>query len=796
MKKFIFLFGVLLPLISYSQQTGKDGFYNEPVEFADYVNQDVLNGFYENEQSLTQLNFNSERPWTVYSDREDNSVYDKFNGSRTIAKLDFLQPLFVKEIRGSWLQVYSMKKKEIGWINVKYLVICRYAMLNRGTAAPRKGMALISLNEDVDPEKLENSDLLQYPYYLNPDLNSGSFRGKSDKFRIYFVLKETESALLLSETDKLTENRKQNQSAVIGWMRNLNITNWNTRVCLEPSTSRKAVSKYNGSVIPVFANESDLEGMYLRPEPTENAIMKNIVSDTLLSPYIMRMPILEHISRKKKKVATVGKLNYEISNNTDGDINCLAEIGKIEEKLRNINIVFVIDGTQSMRKFYPPVVASITELIKDPSIDIDANIRFGAIIYRDYLDGNDAYNVYPLTNDYEEITTKLVHTPTFSSNPDLPEAQYNGLINGIPGVGFEEGQTNIVILIGDVGNRDPDKQGYTLEKAINVMEPYDVSFIAFQVAQGPDFPYITFNLDSKGFIDGVFSNKKTEVSKSTGTLIPSPIIPNTFQYVMDDNIEITNLYGFGRFTFANRDKPMSTSELKRNVRDAIESNLDALQEKLINWKALCGDGAGSIKNNGARGGKYEEELLRNLARKMATKTGKSYEKCIEALRKVGEFSFVGYTSTEFYSTGVSCYENVVYLSQTEFDDLTDVFNRLLQRRGSNSTKRQFKEALSQQVKSVLGSDMDQSYIDQLTLEEVWNIILSLPFDKDFKYGQVGTTRLKDLVNMKDPNFDLFYDDYIRKIQGFGPAKYEKDRSFKMGGTRHYWVPLNDFPGNG
>ena len=82
----------------------------------------------------------------------------------------------------------------------------------------------------------------------------------------------------------------------------------------------------------------------------------------------------------------------------------------------------------------------------------------------------------------------------------------------------------------------------------------------------------------------------------------------------------------------------------------------------------------------------------------------------------------------------------------------------------------------------------------LHYKKVWKEVGG--FDEDFKYGQVGTTRLKDLVNMNDPNFDLFYDDYIRKIQGFGPAKYEKDRSFKMGGTRHYWVPLNDFPGNG
>jgi len=789
MKKFsLLIIAITSVTVAFGQNVNKKGFYYEPIEFSDYVRQDEMSRFYDGTTPLSILNFNSERTWIVYSDRDNNPVFDRING-RESGKVDFMEPLYVKDIKGSWLHVVlkSNRKRDLGWINAEYLILSRYALLSSGTSAPKKGMALISfIDPNINTSQFENSDLVQYQYFSDPDLNSKSFKGKSDKFEIYFVLKETQTSKLLSLTDKISENRAQAQSAVRGWMANLNITSWDTRVCLEPSIQRSAVDDYEKKIIPVFPNERDLRTMYNRPNPTEGAIMKNVVSDTLLSPYIMRMPVLEHIDSKNKKVATVGQINYEIQNNKP--LPCLPEIDKLQAKLMNINVVFVIDGTQSMNGFYQPVVSSITDFI-DQGLDVKANVRFGSIIYRDYLDGPQSYNVYPLTDNYDRIKKQLLNTPRISADKDLPEAQYNGFIKGVPEVGFVEGQTNIIVLIGDAGNHESDS--VTLDEVVSVLEPYDVSFIAFQVIQGSDYSYMTFNLDSKEYIKGVFANRRTEFLNSGGELIQHTAIKNTFQFVMQDDIVITNLYGFGRFTYANMGEAMSTVELKKNIQNAINENVDALTRKIADLRAICGDGGVSK----ASGQVYSEELLRYLARKLSESTGKSFEECAQMLRNLNEFSFVGYTSTEFYGKKSQCYDNVVYLTSTEFDRLKQVLEDFY--KGGNTTKSKisFKDALSEQSKAILGSQVEQSYIDNLTLDEVWKITMNIPFDSQNRYGSLRYTRIKDLVNTTNPDFDAFYQDFMRKCSNFGPQWYS-DRSFIMGGTTHYWVPLNDFPGNG
>jgi|SaaInlStandDraft_1057018.scaffolds.fasta_scaffold02756_4 hypothetical protein len=776
--------------VAFGQNVNKKGFYNEPIEFSEYARQDVMNGFYDGTTPLSVLNFNSERTWTVYSDRDNNLVFDRING-RESGEIDFMEPLYVKDIQGSWLQVVlkSNPKQDLGWINAEYLILSRYAVLSSGTSAPKKGMALMSfMDEGVTGSQLDNVTKGQYDYFSNPDRNTRSIIGKSNKFQIYFVLKETPSSTLLSLTDKISENKNQARSSVTGWMNEMHITGWDTRVCLEPSNQRRAVDDYTGKIIPVFPKERDLAIMYNRPDPTKGAIFKNVLSDYLLSPYIMRMPILEHIDSKNKKVATVGQINYEIQENKKNDFVCLEEIDKLQAKMMNINVVFVIDGTQSMNSFYQPVVSSITDFI-DQGLDVSANVRFGSIIYRDYLDGPQAYNVYPLTDNYERIKKQLLNTPRVSADKDLPEAQYNGLVKGVPKVGFEEGQTNIIVLIGDAGNHEPDS--ITLDEVVAVLDPYDVNFIAFQVIQGTDYSYMTFNLDSKEYIKGVFANRKTEFTNEGGELIEHISNKNTFQFVMQDDIDITNLYGFGRFTYANMGEAMSTVELKKNIQNAIEENVEALTKKIVDLRAICGDGT-----TGTVGGpEYTEEVLRVLAKSLSESTGKSYEECIQILRNLKEFSFIGYTSTKFYSKRSQCYENVVYLTATEFDRLKKVLEDFY--KGGNTTKAKiaFKDALSEQSKAILGSQVEQSYIDNLTLNEVWNITMNIPFDSKNKYGALRNTRIKDLVNTTNPDFEAFYQDFLRKCSNFGPQWYS-DRSFKMGGTTHYWVPLNDFPGNG
>ena len=182
--------------VALGQNVNKKGFYNEPLEFSEYARQDVMNGFYDGTTPLSVLNFNSERTWIVYSDRDNNLVFDRING-RERSEIDFMEPLYVKDIQGSWLQVVlkSNPKRDLGWINAEYLILSRYALLSSGTSAPKKGMALISfIDPNINTSQLENSSLIQDQYFSDPGLNSNSFKGKSDKFEIYFVLKKTQTS--------------------------------------------------------------------------------------------------------------------------------------------------------------------------------------------------------------------------------------------------------------------------------------------------------------------------------------------------------------------------------------------------------------------------------------------------------------------------------------------------------------------------------------------------------------------------------------------------------------------------
>ena len=165
--------------VALGQNVNKKGFYNEPLEFSEYARQDVMNGFYDGTTPLSVLNFNSERTWIVYSDRDNNLVFDRING-RERSEIDFMEPLYVKDIQGSWLQVVlkSNPKRDLGWINAEYLILSRYALLSSGTSAPKKGMALISfIDPNINTSQLENSSLIQYQYFSDPGLNSNSFKG-------------------------------------------------------------------------------------------------------------------------------------------------------------------------------------------------------------------------------------------------------------------------------------------------------------------------------------------------------------------------------------------------------------------------------------------------------------------------------------------------------------------------------------------------------------------------------------------------------------------------------------------
>jgi len=699
-----------------------------------------------------------------------------------------MEPLAVKEVKGNWLLVYSLvykkgynieKHKERGWVNVSKLLISSYAVLNeKGT--PKKGMALISL--DNAKQAFAKNGFERYKFFSSPDLEN--LKDSSRKFEIYYILKENKGTKLLSRTDKLNQGTQEElRYKVGGWMSNFNITSWDHRVCLEVASSENANKEYMTLNIPVYPTEDKLNNFVVSGvDDTEGSIMKFNVSKQRPNPYIMRMPILKNIDGKSKKVATVGTLKDNTSS--------LIEIARLRQKiqiannkLQNVNILFVIDGTQSMSPYYKTIAKSISEIIENNKLSRANNkLRFGAVIYRDYADGEQSCEVEPLTSDHKLIINKLLTTHCMSSDLDLPEAQYNGLTEGIKRAGFNKDQSNIIVLIGDAGNHQPDPQGKSKEQVIKLMKSFEVSLITFQVFYGGDQTFSDFNQDAKYYLretGKLFSyNNNVDVR-----LNPVGNIKNTYKLIYNDRItnKPINLYMFGRFTYASNTEPMSTKILEQNIIGSVFEYLEWVTE-IINKSESIG--------NGATGTKYDETIKKYFCEKYNF----TDSECKTFFEKVEEFSFEGYTNTRFYEKQADCFVPVVFLSATELDRIEKTLNVL--KSGDLSTtekKKAFQNSLLEQTNRMLGNESSDNILNK-NLNEIWDIILAIPFDKNKRYGKLSTTKLIDIDKLDNKTFNEFMINFEVSVNKFSENRF-RDYSFELAEQTFYWIPLNSFPGN-
>lgn len=800
----------LLSLPIFSQKLDRDGFIVVPDELTSYQKLSFMNELYDGRRRLESLKFTKDDPWIIYSDRSDNPVYDRPSGRAVGKPLDFMEPLLIKEIQGDWLLVYSRtletngrysnKPVERGWIKASNTVLSRYAVLNEKSAT-KKAMALISLQEG----QLETEDIpqnLQKNYNLYYDPAKRDFKGVSQKFIIRFILKESGNTKLLTNTDKLNDNAVELKNNVAGWMANFHITEWDHRLCLEPASNSRAVDAYNGFDVPVFPTPDRLERSYTTGN-VRGSILRNRLSTKLQSPYIMRLPILENLGGRDdlKQVATVGRLNEDESSKE--------KVGDLQEKVKeltlmqkNIDIVFAVDGTSSMAPFYQAVAQSIKRIIKQNEyLGLDANLRFGAIIYRDYADGSDAVQVMRLTSDIRKVEEWLVQVKCKSADKDLPEAQYNGLIEGVNKVGFQQGYSNLIVLIGDAGNHFPDPKNKSLEKVVDVMDQYDMNLISFQVINGKDQSFADFNTDSQDYIRELASHVKMTsdagvVQNQKAQLVKHPSIENTYvlEFIGETGVEITEIYRFGRFTYAQINTQMSTSILEENIKDAVSGYLSSLNKKVASINRMIEGGVQTTPDKTMQAKEYDATVVHYICTEMDKNGKMTYNECVEFINSLGEFSFVGYTNMRFNGATEDCYEPVVYLSKTEFDDVLKTLSTL-RRAFTKSQKRDaLYTALAEQAQSMLGEANDEN-IKNMTLNEIWKIVLNVPFDFSGKYGGLGDTRLYEIRNLNDGSFDRFLEDFENKSSRFSLDNY-RNRSFILSNQTYYWVPLRDFPGNG
>ena len=180
---------------------------------------------------------------------------------------------------------------------------------------------------------------------------------------------------------------------------------------------------------------------------------------------------------------------------------------------------------------------------------------------------------------------------------------------------------------------------------------------------------------------------------------------------------------------------------------------------------------------------------------MMEKTGLS-RKEVEDQLKVTEFTVEAYVAMDYYGDGVDAQVPVVLLSNDEMKSLKKSLRKLIEGVYNDTEIRKvFQDNVIYVCKSIIGQNTSTATIEELTLDQIWNIVLGAPFgNKD-----MAKLKLNDLINMKKKDFRNFYKEFELTANEFCNNDYIhsdklKNRRFMVDGSYLYWVPLIDLPG--
>jgi len=770
----------------------------------------------------------SDLAWAVYSDRKDNEVfYDPYD-TEVKDKLPFMGRYFVDKVDGNWIHLVTVKTsgisghkvdKNIGWIDAANLILSKYPVLSNN-GAPKKKMVLMSAS-DFDPGKVNNRIFDDKHYFSNPTTQTGNLlkkyetRKKADKFKILFVVKETASAVLLAASDKINQS-----SEVYGWIHQFKTTAWDTRVCLEPVSGRKAqlIGKNpdgSSKSAYVFLNTYDLTNFFdmgqIKPKVT---FLKEIrLKKRRMLGMEMRYPVMpwDNNGNTRKKIAVIAQLG-DLEDGIGGECDEECQRAKLRHQLdsinklaNNVNALIVIDGTSSMKKYGPVVAKSIEKIINERQIDGKQKMKWGLAIYRDYADGNRKFEIIPLNDDPRGVVEKLRRIDYSSKNLEHAEAHYYGMTEAIKRAGFVNGQSNIIVLVGDAGNHLNDKNNLTKESVIDLLAKKRINLISFQVnfLTGRAAPaYSKFSGDSKSyilnsaqkFIDKLHNSKGLNVRLNKGTT------QNSYSLGFTGFKSEKTKPLFGMFNHALPGNSMSVKVFRNNLVNSFLNymNLLDVQKKKIN--CLITNDCDTKEDldetvECARCGKFACKcpIFDGETDDICRLLNLTDEQC-QLFVDQGQISISGYTHMKLGNDEV--FNSVAYMSTTYKEKLNERLGELAYISGSGQKARdQFYNALVSLIKGLVGENTPEEEIKKWTFDETWEIILNIPFSNR---SSLNTRQINDLLtdNISSDEFEIFLENFKGQTEAFINFPRERDlkyTEYRSGSQTFYWIPFSVIP---
>lgn len=406
-------------------------------------------------------------------------------------------------LKGTYWLLAESAKKPYGWVPVDFLVRDSQALRVPSTTIVRKGM-LVTRPEDAGKKESEiyatgmpgDQRRKQGPYNLS---NFFFIYGETDP-KTFGRPGVVEPHVLLGTATSFSasssginvvddENSDLPESIVKGWVPARRVLSWDTREAIEwdrPSTLPTSSPRRSkpGLIVRTVKGAFDLlEGAEKSPEASGVLLFERFLKEGADSntsapflPHHARYPVLkydgtdEHPAEyRKNKILKVGGTGGfgQFSSNQIDDLR--QQLDNIKITVTQIEILFVIDDTKSMKDHFPVVAEVVRRISRGTPREKSEKVRAGVVFYND-TDGHEKKEDtggHEKKEKWNPVTVKALqdlapgdrtledyvgkHEPMAGGDP--LEMVFEGLTKGISGAGFSRHARKLVILIGDAGDR-------------------------------------------------------------------------------------------------------------------------------------------------------------------------------------------------------------------------------------------------------------------------------------------------------------------------------------------------------
>jgi hypothetical protein len=748
----------------------------------------------------------SNTPWYVYSDRSNNAVYGNQTGRGVSSRLNFGEKLAVLEVSqdGSRLLVALDKDiegrklksngQQLGWIDADKLLLWEKCLVDQKYNIDKKAMILFTIDaarqviKQTGNIKKITSDI---PVFQEPsDTNFDTIGFHQGLFQFFPVFKKEGNFLLLGESFTLDNSNKYN--GLKGWVKIENVSEWSHRIAWEKNWETKAVKERE--------SDTDSIGIMVVKTESEARVYSNTDRRKSFSPFVNNeAPYLEMSFTTKRKPGPMGrfpildieeinKINDKIDSkpikvgvigevmDIDGKVIPIQQLYEMTNKIKNlrkVNVVFVIDATESMEPYRKSVINGVKDALlkinqlynQGNSSNVEKNdFLFGCLLYRDYnMEETTQIFGSNLSKDTSSFFKWLDNNMVLEKNKrragitepdDLEEALFYGIKSALDDYGPDNKMSNYMIVIGDCGDhqKDKDPTGKLMlkideDKLIEEVANNNMNILAFQVHNNNAPAFDLFQKQIKSLIAGI-GKEELKVNSKDRNLFE---LPEKADYT-------------GKLLSCEKDKSIKTSEMSKLISQNIIQINEDVNGKIKNIaKAIKGQTDLDPWSTAKVIKFFSDNDIPPGQAELITKSGMNQE------------YEVGYTVLKTRGYEYPYFQTVVLYSRSELEEVVNSFRDLSAAIGYNVDEQRDRlvKALNKWFPKYF-SGVQDNILKDLPVGSLLEKITGLKFG--VKYQDITISKITDpkqISDLKIKSFVLDIDNSLKKLEDI----YNKSRNY-------------------